>query len=91
MLLLFIPFRVRAYGIENYFIDATVESNGDLLVQEYFNMTGEYNGSVREINYKNDSSYLFNPNMDSLVTIGVLASFIYSFINLILIIYAAIF
>lgn len=65
VLLICIPTFVYADGIEYYYIDATIEENGDLLVQEYFNMTGEYNGASREINYKNEDSYTFNPNLSS--------------------------
>ena len=64
-IILFIPFSVKAYGIENYYIDATVEEDGDLLVQEYFNLTGTYNGFERIILHKNDDLYEFDPNMSS--------------------------
>ena len=30
LLALMIPFGVKAYGIENYYIDATIEPDGDL-------------------------------------------------------------
>ena len=29
------PLLVKAEGIENYYINATIQSNGDLLVEEY--------------------------------------------------------
>ena len=65
LMILFIPFEVDAYGIENYYIDATIEENGDLLVQEYFNLTGDFNGFERIINYRNSESYEFDSTMDS--------------------------
>lgn len=65
VLLMYIPNFVYADGIENFYIDATIEETGDLLVQEYFNMTGEYNGASREINYKNEDLYPFNPKLSS--------------------------
>lgn len=64
-LALIIPFGVEAYGIENYYIDATIEEDGDLLVQEYFNLTGEFNGFERIINYRNSDLYEFDPDMSS--------------------------
>ncbi len=63
--IMFFPFCVKAYGIENYYIDATVESSGDLLVQEYFNLTGDFNGFERIIEYANTSVYEFDPAMAS--------------------------
>jgi len=65
LVVLILPFNVRAYGVENYYIDATIEENGDLLVQEYFNMTGEYNGHEAQIYYSNDDLYEFDPSMTS--------------------------
>ena len=41
------------------------EEDGDLLVQEYFNLTGTYNGFERIILYKNDDLYEFDSNMSS--------------------------
>lgn len=54
---------VKAYGIEKYYINATVQDNGDIIVEEYFNMTGSFNGFERIIDYKNTSNYDFNPNL----------------------------
>ena len=47
--MLCMPIFAKAYGIENYYIDATIEENGDILVQEYFELNGEYNGYERII------------------------------------------
>ena len=42
-LLLFIPITVYAEeGIEKFYINATVEENGDLTVEEYFYLNGEF-------------------------------------------------
>lgn len=68
LILLFIlclPVCARAYGIENYYMDAVIESNGDLLVQEYFNMTGSFNGMERIIQYANTDVYSFDSTMSS--------------------------
>lgn len=64
-LLCIIPIGVKAYGIENYYINATVKDNGDLEVEEYFEMNGTYNGMERIINYKNNNAYNFNPDASS--------------------------
>ena len=63
-LLIIFPFNVKAnnYGIENFYIDATVLDNGDLLVKEIFELNENYNGFERIINYKNDYAPSFNPN-----------------------------
>lgn len=63
--LLLFPFLVKAEGIENYYINATVQNNGDLLVEEYFYLNGEFNGFERIIEYNNDRAYPFDENMES--------------------------
>lgn len=66
LILLFVPLMViNAQGIEDYYFDITVENNGDLLVEEYFNLTGSYNGFERDILYANNSAYDFNANLES--------------------------
>jgi len=65
LLCVVIPSKVFAYGIENYYINATLENNGDLLVEEYFYLNDEFNGMQRIINYKNSSAYAFNINSTS--------------------------
>ena len=64
-ILLILPFSVKAEGIENYYINATVKNNGDLLVEEYFYLNGEYNGFERIIDYRNEDAYPFDTNMES--------------------------
>lgn len=56
------PIRVDAYdyGISNYFIDATVQSNGDIKVKELFVLEGSYNGFERVIDYANASAPIYN-------------------------------
>lgn len=63
-IILLLPLNVKAYGIENYFVNATLKDNGDLLVEEYFYLNGDYNGFERIINYNNEKAYPFDPNMD---------------------------
>ena len=60
----FLPFLVSAYGIENFYINATLQTNGDLLVQEYFNMNGDFNGFERIIYYSNPEAYDFVPDLE---------------------------
>lgn len=62
---LLFPFFVLADGVENYYINATIESDGSLLVEEYFNLTGSYRGYERIINYKNSRAARFNINANS--------------------------
>lgn len=54
-LFLVIPQSIKAssYGIENYYIDATIKSNGDLYVKELFILNGDYNGMERIIDFQN--------------------------------------
>lgn len=61
LLILCFPFFVKAEGIIDYKIDATLLENGDLEIQEYFYLSGKYNGFERIINYKNS----FLPEFDS--------------------------
>ena len=63
--LIMFPNIIKAYGIDNYYIDATIQNNGDILVEEYFSLTGEYNGFERIIEYANEDLYEFDPNMES--------------------------
>ena len=60
LLFLLVPLKVKAEGISNYFIEATVEENGNLHVKELFILEGNYNGFERMIDYKNSSA----PNFD---------------------------
>ncbi len=64
ILCLIFPLKTLAYGINNYLVNATIEENGDLLVSEYFELTGSFNGFERIINYKNSNSIPFNPDLE---------------------------
>ena len=59
---LLLPIVVFADGVENYYINATIEKNGSLLVEEYFTLSGSYRGYERIINYKNMGATPFNIN-----------------------------
>ena len=49
---LILPVGIRAReGITNYYIDATILSNGDINVKEIFTMNGSFNGMNRFIDY----------------------------------------
>ena len=66
--LLFIPFIVKAdyVKVDNFYMNATIEENGDLIVEEYFYASGDYyNGYERDIYYMNPDAYRFDPNMSS--------------------------
>lgn len=59
-ILFLIPFMVSAKeGIEHYYIDMDVMSNGDVKVRELFTLSGQYNGYKRVINYRNSDTKIF--------------------------------
>lgn len=65
LFLLFIPILVYADdGIKDFYINATLENNGDLTVQEYFKMNGTYNGMERNYYAKNKNLAEFDPNSE---------------------------
>ena len=64
-LLAIFPITVYAEsGIEKFYINAVVEENGDLTVEEYFYLNGEFNGMEREILYQNADLYDFHSELD---------------------------
>lgn len=65
VVMLLIPVLINAQGINDYYFNITVEKNGDLLVEEYFSLSGSYNGFERDILYANNSTYDFNPDLES--------------------------
>lgn len=67
LLILFIPFKIEAYteGISNYYIDLTVQDNGDLYIKELIILNGEFNGFERIINYKNNRLSHFDGSLNS--------------------------
>ncbi len=48
--------------IDDYRIDVTVEENGDINIDEAFNLTGNYNGYNRIVFYDNKDALGFNPS-----------------------------
>lgn len=53
LLVLILPSKIFGKeGITNYYIDATILSNGDIRVKEIFTMNGTFNGMNRIINHK---------------------------------------
>lgn len=65
VLVILSPKIVLADGINDYYINATILDNGDLEVEEYFNLDGYYNGMERIIKYRNTNSVEFNTNDNS--------------------------
>ena len=57
-------------GINNYYINAVVVENGDIIVEEYFEVVGEYNGYEREINYRNPYLFPFYPDLEIFPDLG---------------------
>ncbi len=63
---LFIPGMVFAKdGISDYYIDLTVEKNGDIHVEELFVLEGSFNGYERIINFKNQFADAFDGSLES--------------------------
>lgn len=60
------PCSIKADEINKYYMNATVLNNGDLEVEEYIDLNGEYNGYERIIKYANENAEEFNENNDSL-------------------------
>lgn len=60
VLVILTPKIVLADGINDYYINATILDNGDLEVEEYFDLDGHYNGMERIIKYRNSNSVEFN-------------------------------
>lgn len=58
--------KVNAETISKYYINATILDNGNLEVEEYIDLNGEYNGYERIIKYANENAENFNENTDSL-------------------------
>ncbi len=60
VLVILTPKMVFADGINDYYINATILNNGDLEIEEYFDLEGHYNGMERIIKYRNSNSVEFN-------------------------------
>ena len=66
VMFLFLPLFVRAYDIKNFYINATINSDGSITVQEYIDMNGKYNGINREVLFKNKNTLSFDDSLDYL-------------------------
>ena len=66
VMFLFFPLYVRAYGIKNFYINATINSDGSITVQEYIDMNGKYNGINREVLFMNNNTSIFDDSLDYL-------------------------
>lgn len=65
LFLLFIPICVQAEsGIENFYVHAVIKENGNITVEEYFYLNGEFNGMDRDILFQNPDAYEFRPEME---------------------------
>lgn len=65
-LLMLFPVAAHAEeGIKNYYIDLTVEENGDVFVKEMFVLEGTFNGFERIINYVNPYAPKFDGSLSS--------------------------
>lgn len=68
LFLLLIPLKVGATStyIDNYYIDITVNDNGNLLVKELFTYKGKFNGAYKTISYNSNSATVALPVDSSL-------------------------
>src|SRR5699024_1799383 len=65
LFLLLIPVCVQAEsGIENFYVNAVIKENGDITVEEYFYLNGEFNGMDRDILFQNPDAYEFRPEIE---------------------------
>lgn len=66
-IMLIIPVHINAYqeGISKYYIDMTIQENGDLRVKELIILNGDFNGFRRIINYKNNRLSQFDGSLNS--------------------------
>ncbi len=51
-------------GIDKFYMDATIEKDGSVLVKELFSLNGNYNGFERIIRSKNLKAPAFNPALE---------------------------
>jgi uncharacterized membrane protein len=51
LLIFLVPFNIKAFGIDKFYMDVTIKDNGDILVKELFKLNGEYNGFERKLRY----------------------------------------
>lgn len=67
LVVLILPFKVDAYseGISKYYIDMTVQENGNLYVKELIILNGDFNGFERIINFKNNRLSKFDGSLNS--------------------------
>ena len=65
VLFCFFPSFVKAEsGIENFYVNAVLENDGDLVVEEYFYLNGEFNGMDRDILFRNPDAYEFRSELE---------------------------
>ena len=55
LIILLCPLVIKAENITNYYINATLNSNGDLLVEEYIELKENTNYFERNIYYKDNT------------------------------------
>lgn len=65
LIILFLPFKVFAYGISDYNVKGTILSNGDVQMEEIFTLNGEYNGFERILKISNLSVKDFDGTLSS--------------------------
>lgn len=68
LFILSIPLFVNAeeFDVKNFYVNIDVQNNGDAIIEYYFDLNGSYNGYDLKIDFKNNNTFYFNPNLNSL-------------------------
>lgn len=68
LFILSIPLFVNAeeFDVKNFYVNIDVQNNGDAIIEYYFDLNGSYNGYDLKINFKNNNTFYFNSNLNSL-------------------------
>ena len=69
LFILSIPLFVNAeeFDVKNFYVNIDVQNNGDAIIEYYFDLNGSYNGYDLKIDFKNNNTFYFNSNLNSLV------------------------
>ena len=54
------------FDVKNFYVNIDVQNNGDAIIEYYFDLNGSYNGYDLKIDFKNNNTFYFNSNLNSL-------------------------
>ena len=68
LFILSMPLFVNAeeFDVKNFYVNIDVQNNGDAIIEYYFDLNGSYNGYDLKIDFKNNNTFYFNSNLNSL-------------------------